>query len=234
MKIIKTKDYKELSSIASKIILQEIKKKPSLTICLPTGRTTLGLYKNLTKKNKIDFSKVKFFNLDEYYPIKKSDKRSFNFFLRKNFFNKINAREENISLINGETKNPKRECIEYEKEIKRNPIDLLILGVGTNGHIAFNEPGSKINSKTRLVKLTKETIRRNSKSLRKIPNRAITIGIKTILSSKKIILLASGKEKAIALSYLNKGKNSKYPLSFLKSHKNLIVITDEKAGRYIK
>jgi glucosamine-6-phosphate deaminase len=234
MKIIKTKNYKKLSSIASSIVIQEIKKKPSLTICLPTGKTPLRLYKNLTRKKNIDFSKIKFFNLDEYYPIKKSDKRSFNCSLRKNLLNKINVKEENISLINSETKNPKRECIEYEKEIKRNPIDLVILGVGINGHIAFNEPGSKVNSKTRLVKLTKETIKRNSTLFKKIPKRAITLGIKTILSSKKIILLASGKEKAMALSYLNNKKSSRHPLSFIKNHKNLIVITDKKAGRYIK
>lgn len=234
MKIIKTKNHKELSRVAAEIIIKEIKNKPTLNVCLSSGKTPLKLYKKLTKENAATFSNVKFFNLDEYFPIKKSDKKSFSFFLRKNLLNKINAREENIHLINGETKNPKEECRRYEKTIKKNPLDLTILGIGINGHIAFNEPGSGVNSEVRLVDLTKETIKRNSTLFKKIPNRAITLGIKNILSSKKIILLASGKEKAKAVSHLNDKKTSEHPVSFLKNHKNLVVVTDEEAGKYIK
>ena len=220
MKIIKTRDYKEMSEKSKKIVIKEIKKKPNLIIAFATGKTPVGLYKELVrqyKKGKVDFSKIKAFNLDEYYPIKKTDKKSYFYYMYKNLFDKINIRKENINLLNGESKNPTAECKNYEKKI-RNKIDLMILGVGVNGHIAFNEPGSLINSKTRLVKLE------NGK-------KALTIGISTIMKSKKIILLASGKKKARAIKFLTKCKpDSCCPVSFLKKHKNLSVIIDKKVG----
>lgn len=238
MKIIKTKNYRELSEKASEILVKEIKNKKRINILLATGKTPSELYKKLSEeynKKNISFSKMNIFNLDEYYPVRKNDKRSFNYYLRKKLIDKIDAKEENIFLINGETKNPKKECEDYENKIRKNPIDIAILGVGKNGHIAFNEPGSKINSKTRVVKLTKETINRNSSFFKKVPNKAITLGIKTILASKKIILLASGKEKEKAIDRLINGKISEeYPISFLKNHKNLLVIIDREAGKYIK
>ncbi|MFA5060951.1 MAG: glucosamine-6-phosphate deaminase [Candidatus Pacearchaeota archaeon] len=238
MRIIKTKNYKELSKKATEILAEEIKNKPDTTLLLPTGKTPLGLYKNLVKKynkKRIDFSKIKIFNLDEYYLIDKDDKRSFNYYLRKNLLDKINAKKENVLLINGKSKDSKKECENYENKIRKNPVDIAILGVGKNGHIAFNEPSSKFNSKTRLVKLTNETIKRNSSFFKKAPNKAITLGIKTILSSKKIVLLASGKEKAKAIKELvSKRISEEYPVSFLKKHKNLLVIIDKEAGKYIK
>ena len=142
----------------------------------------------------------------------------------KNFFDKINIKKSNIYLLNGNTKNSKKECADYESKIKKNPIDLMILGVGVNGHIAFNEPGSLKNSRTRLVELTSET-----KNINRVDKDALTVGISTIMKSKKIILLASGKKKVRAVRSLVRGKPSKkYPVSFLKSHKDLIVIVDKK------
>jgi len=230
MKIIKTKSYKEMSNEVSKILLKEISKKSDLTICLATGKTLLGLYKLLVinyKNKKIDFSKIKIFNLDEYYPIKKTDKKSFNYFLHKNFLDKVNVDKENIFLLNGESKKSEEECKNYEKKIKKNPIDILILGVGVNGHIGFNEPGSLKESKTRLVKLTPET-----KKINKTIKKALTIGISTIMKSKKIILLASGKKKAKAIKYLIKDKENKtWPVTYLKNHENLIAVVDKEAGR---
>ncbi len=227
MKLLKVKNYNEMSEKAAEIIISEINRKPNLAIAFATGKTPLGLYKKLIeacKKKKIDFSKIKAFALDEYYSIKKNDKRSFHYYLYKNLFNKINIKKENINLLNGETKNPKKECSDYEDKIKKNEIDLMILGVGVNGHIAFNEPGSLKNSKTRLVKLKHNAVK----------NRALTIGISAILSSKKIILLASGKKKAEAIKCLVKCKPDKCcPVSFLKKHKNLIVIADKEAGSLI-
>jgi glucosamine-6-phosphate deaminase len=234
MKILKVNNYKTISEKASEIIINEIKKKPNSIIAFATGKTPLGLYKILTnasKKNKVDFSKIKAFNLDEYYPIKQIDKRSFDYFLFKNLFDKINLKKENINILNGETKNPKKECENYEEKLRKNKVDIMILGVGQNGHIAFNEPGSQHNSKTRLVKLSKETIKANSTILNKIPKEALTIGISTILSTKKIILLASGKNKAEAIRQLIKEKQDKRcPVTFLKKHKDLIVIVDEDSG----
>ncbi|MFH1376557.1 MAG: glucosamine-6-phosphate deaminase [Candidatus Woesearchaeota archaeon] len=225
MKIIKTKDYNELSKKASDILIKEIAKKPNVVIGFASGFTPLGLYKILIKK-KTDFSKIKSFNLDELYPIKKSDKKSYSHYMFKNLFNHVNIKKSNINLLNGETKNPTRECLNYEKKIKKNKIDIQILGLGANGHIAFNEPGSKLNSRTRLVNLSKET-----KKSKKISKRALTVGIKTILSAKKLILLASGNKKAKAVRCLVKGSIGKgCPASYLRKHKNFILIMDKGAG----
>lgn len=237
MKIIIAKDYKNLSKVASEILIKEIKKNPKLTLGLPTGSTPLGLYKELIKaykKKKINFSKIRSFNLDEYYPIKKSDKNSYHYYMFKNFFNHVNIKKENINVLNGETKNPKKECLNYRKKIEENPIDVQILGVGMNGHVAFDEPGSKFNSKTRLVKLSSETLKSNSrffKNPKDIPKKALTVGIKTIFSTKKIILLASGKNKALAIKHLIEDKpKSQFPVTFLKKHKNLTLILDKEAA----
>lgn len=232
MKLLKTKNYAELSEKASEIIIKEIKRKPNLVLGFATGKTPLGLYKELVKayKNKkVNFSKIKTFNLDEYYPIKKTDRKSYHYYMFKNLFDEVNVKRENINLLTGEAKNPVKECRNYENKIKKNPIDLQILGVGVNGHIAFNEPGSLINSKTRLVKLSDST-----KKINKINKKALTMGISTIMKARKIIFLASGKKKARAIKWLMKCKPNKCcPVSFLKKHKNLVVIVDKEAGGLI-
>ncbi|MEK6917990.1 MAG: glucosamine-6-phosphate deaminase [Nanoarchaeota archaeon] len=237
MKIIYAKNYEELSKIATSIIIKEINKKLNIVIGFATGETPLGLYKELArsyKRKKVDFSKVKSFNLDEYYPITRDNKNSFYYYMFRNLFNKINIQKSNINLLNGETKNPSKECRDYEVKIKKNPISIQILGVGINGHIGFNEPGSDFNSKTRLINLTKETIKRNSK-IHKIPAKALTMGIKTIMKARKIILLADGRDKSNAIYHLIKGKTNKnYPVSFLKKHKNLVVIVDKSVGINLK
>jgi len=230
MKLLKINNYKEMSEKAGEIVINQIKKKPNSVIAFATGKTPPGLYREFVKaykKGKVDFSKIKAFNLDEYYPISKKDKKSFYYYMHKNLFDKINIKKENINLLNGEAKNWKKECLDYEHKIKKNQIDLQILGVGVNGHIAFNEPGSALNSKTRLVELTSET-----KKINKINKKALTMGVSTILSAKKILLLASGRKKAEAVRCLIRCKPNKCcPVSFLKKHKNLIVIVDKEAGR---
>lgn len=234
MKIIKVRDYREMSSVASEILIGEMLKKRNLVMGFATGRTPLGLYRNLVeayKKGRIDFSGVRSFNLDEYYPISKDDKRSFYRYMFRNLFGLVNIKKENVNLLDGSVKDWKRACVGYEKKIKANLIDVQILGVGVNGHIGFNEPGSKFNSATRLVELSDETRRSNSGIFRKVPTRALTMGIKTIFSSKKIILLASGREKVEAIERLVNGKvGSDCPVSFLRRHKNLVVVVDEGAG----
>jgi len=229
MKIIRTKNYKELSEKASKIIINEILKKPNLVIGFAAGKTPLGTYKNLIKAyrtDNVDFSKIKTFNLDEYYLLRKQDKKSYRSYMFRNLFDKINVGQENIHLLNGASKDFRKECKDYENKIKKTPIDIQILGIGVNGHIGFNEPGSNLNSKTRLVDLAPETLKEN-----KYLKKALTMGISTIIKSKKIILLASGKKKAKAVLGLIKGKISKnLPASFLRKNKNLLVIIDEEAG----
>ena len=229
MEIVKTKNYSELSHKAAAIVISQVNDKPNSVICLPTGKTPLKMYKLLVKANKrgeVDFSHVRFFNLDEYLPIDSGNKKSFSYYLYKNFFDKINVRKSNIHLLNGGAKIPEKECEDYESLVRKHPIDLAILGVGVNGHIAFNEPGSSENSRTRFVELTPET-----QKINKINKNALTMGIATIKKSKKIILLASGGGKAEAILLLTRRKpNKKYPVGFLRSHKNLKVILDKNAG----
>ena len=220
-----------MSRIASEIIIEDIKRKPKTVLGFATGKTPLGLYGELVKaykKNKVDFSGIKTFNLDEYYPISKADKKSYFYYMHNNLFNKINVNPKNINLLDGETANPKKECERFESKIKQNPLDVQILGVGINGHIGFNEPYSLKNSKTRLVKLTKSTQKRN-----KTNKKALTMGVSTIMKAKKIILLACGKDKSKALECLMKCRpNNCCPVTLLKNHKNLVVIADKKAGDF--
>ena len=237
MKIIEKEDYKEASKEAAKIIIAQIKKKPNSVICFPTGSTVLGLYKELInsyKKNKVDFSKVIAFNLDEYLGLSKNNKQSYNYFLNKKLFDHINIKKQNMNLLDGSINNPKKLSLDYEKKLKKHHIDVIILGIGVNGHIGFNEPGSKLTSKTRIVNLSKDTIKSNSrffKNIKEVPKKAITIGIATILSSKKIILLASGKNKAKAIKKLIKGEiTEKVPATALRKHKDVTIIIDKQAA----
>lgn len=222
MKIIEVNNYKELSRIASDIIVEEINKKPTSVISFATGKTPKKTYINLVKayKNKkVDFSKITSLDVDEFYPIKRGSIKSYYHYLFVNLLGKVNVNKKNIFLLDGSTKNPEKECTEYEKKIKENPIDLQILGIGENGHIGFNEPGSSRNSKTRVVGLTH------------IKGTGITLGIGTIMKAKKVILLASGKKKAKAIYGLVKGKiTEEVPASFLREHKDFILIIDKKAG----
>jgi glucosamine-6-phosphate deaminase len=210
MNLIKTKNYKEMSKKASEILIENIQKNNKITIGFATGDSPLEMYRELVyayKKKKINFSKVTSFNLDEYYFIKKNDKNSYYYYMHKNLFDHINIKKQNINMLNGETNSPEKEIIIYEKKIEKNPIDIQILGVGVNGHIAFDEPGTNKDSKTHLVKLTKETIKQNSKFFKNkkdMPMHALTMGIQTIMKSKKIILLASGKDKSNAIKALVK------------------------------
>ena len=218
MKTIKVKNHKELSEESFQVISNQIKKKPSSTLLIASGKTPKELYKKLTK-SKLNFSKIKIFNLDEIYKT-----NTYKNYFHKNLLNKINIKKSNIHLINGKTKNPKQECNLYEKKLNKNKPDLTILGIGTNSHIAFNEPGSKKSSKTRLIFL------QNKKK-----QQAITVGISTILKSKKILLLASGKKKKEAIKNLIKQTPSpKFPATLLKSHKDFTLIIDKTAGSLIK
>ncbi len=228
MKVIRVESYHEMSRVASDILVGDILKKKNIVIGFATGRTPLGLYKNLVRayKNKeIDFSGVRSFNLDEYYPISKNSKRSYFSYMFRNLFGLVNIKGANVNFLDGSVGDWKKECESYEKLIKKNPIDVQILGVGVNGHIGFNEPGSKRNSVTRLVELSDATRRRNSGIFWKAPEKALTMGIKTIFSAKKIILLASGRDKMKAVERLLRGEvGSDCPVSFLRGHKNLVVV----------
>ena len=205
MKLLIVKNKKEVAKKASEIIAKQIKKKPNSVLGLATGKTMIPLYKELVK-SKVDFSKVKTFNLDDY------SNKKYQKYMDKHLFNKINIPRKNINFPTSSN------VSKYDFLIKKaKGIDLQILGIGKNSHIAFNEPGSSFKSKTRKVNIKGKT--------------AYSVGISTIMKSRKIILLAFGKEKANAIFNTLKGKISeKVPASVLRKHKDVIVVVDGKVG----
>ena len=237
MNLIVYNNKKEVSKNVALLISKEINKNPKLVLCLATGETMIPIYKELVKlykKKLVDFSHVKTFNLDEYVGLSCNNKNSYRYFMEKNLFSKVNIKKNNINFLNGIAKNLDEECKKYDKKIKRSVIDLAILGLGVNGHIAFNEPGSKFNSKIRVVELSENTRKVNSRffnSLNEVPKMALSVGVKTILDSKKIILVATGKEKSNVVEKTIKSKiNQNIPSSFLKKHKSCLFIIDKEAG----
>ncbi len=202
MKIIITKNKQLLATRAANIVIKQIKKKKSSVLALPTGSTPLGMYKKLRearKNRRVNFKKITIFNLDEYVGLGCDNKNSYCYYMRKYFFKHINVKEKNIFFLNGIAKNLKKECLDYKKLLAKKRIDLLILGIGHNGHIAFNEPGSVFRSKTRVVDLSLETRRANADNfanLRQVPRQAITMGIYTIMQAKKKLKLLLKRLKA--------------------------------------
>lgn len=235
IKFFKTKE--ECSKFASEIIVNEIKKKSNIVLGLATGSTPEILYTNLVneyKENHISFKDIITFNLDEYVGLRDLDKKqSYRFFMDSNLFNDIDIKKENTHFpINFLDKATKKDYSEYDALIESfGGVDIQILGLGVNGHIAFNEPGSEINSKTRLISLTESTIKANSRFFEKedyVPKEAVTMGIATILKSKKIILLAFGQQKKEALAKL-KNANSfdkNWPCTALWNHNDILIVTD--------
>lgn len=233
MQIIKTASYQELSKKASEIVIKSIAKKPDLVLGLATGSTPLGLYQLLVEANKngeADFSEVKTFNLDEYVGLKKDNPQSYHYFMQENLFSKINIKKENVHILGDEGKSPEEECKIYEEKISAVGIDLQILGVGNNGHIAFNEPGSEKESRCRVIKLDEKTRQDNArffKSIDEVPTRAFTMGIGTILEARQIILLAGKNKKEIIQKVIDNEPNPEIPASFLKLHPNCTFIVEE-------
>lgn len=241
MELIVVKDYEEMSKKAAAIMSSQVLLKKDSVLGLATGDTPLGMYKELInkyKKNEIDFSKVKTFNLDEYYGVDRNNSQSYYFYMMNNFFKYINIDMSNINIPDGTAKNVEKECINYDRKIKEaGGMDLQILGIGVNGHIGFNEPNVSFEAQTHLVSLDDKTIKSNARffnSIDEVPVKAISMGIKTILQSKKIILLASGESKAKAIYNTVKGKISpETPASILQLHQDVTIILDEKAANLI-
>ncbi|MBU4455444.1 glucosamine-6-phosphate deaminase [Patescibacteria group bacterium] len=241
MKIIIAKNYQSMSRKAADLIIQQIQKKKSSVLGLATGNTPLGVYKNLAKahkKGEVSFKKITAFNLDEYAGLSENSKNSYHYYMRENFFKHIDIAQKNIFILDGAAKNLKKECGNFEKMIKeRKGIDLQILGIGLNDHIGFNEPGSSFKSKTRPVNLTTATRKANRKyfsGINEVPKKALTMGLATIMRAKKIILLASGKEKAEIIAKALKGKiKPTVPASILQKHPDVTVILDKEAAGII-
>jgi len=244
MRVIITKNYDEMSKEAAKIVVDLIRKKPKCVLGLATGSTPVGLYKELVRMHKeegLDFSKVVTFNLDEYYGLSPDHPQSYRYFMDVNLFNGINIKKENTHVPNGKVPVEKIEeyCKNYEEMIKKaGGIDLQVLGIGGDGHIGFNEPGSPIFSRTRLVALDEQTIKDNSRFFEKIedvPRFALTMGVGTILEAKEIIFLASGEKKAEVVAKAIEGPiTSQITASALQLHPRVTVILDEAAASKLK
>lgn len=238
MKVIVEKNYDEMSKKASEIIALEIKNNPHAILGLATGSTPMGTYKELIRMHKeenLDFSKIKTFNLDEYVGLDGDHPNSYRYFMDEELFNHVNIAKENTNVPDGKTKDLLSFCKDYDKRIEEaGGVDLQLLGIGSNGHIAFNEPADELSANTSIVKLTEETIKANARffnSADEVPKEAISMGIGSILKAKKILLLASGKSKAEAIKkLLNSDKvSTRLPASFLHLHSDVTIIVDEDA-----
>ncbi len=238
MEVIIKSNYQEMSLLAAKYLLDTVKGKSDAVIGLPTGSTPLEMYSAVVeecRKNTISFQNVKTFNLDEYIGLGKTDENSYYYFMNTNLFSHIDIKKENIHIPDGMTGNVKQECTNYENKVRQaGSMDILFLGIGKNGHIGFNEPGDFFEPYTHEVKLQQNTINANSRffeSTHDVPTTAITMGIKTILSAKKIVLLAEGESKAEAVEKMVNGKiTPRLPASILQLHDNITVIIDKKAA----
>ena len=229
MRVLVAPDYRTLSRTASELVLKAIRRKRELTLGLPTGKTPLGMYQELVRSyrgRQIDFSGITTFNLDEYIGLQRNDLHSYRFYMQQHFFDHVNVPPRNVHIP--------EEAGGYEEKIREaGGIDLLVVGIGRNGHIAFNEPGSSFASRTREVILAPETIANAETHFQgaPVPSRAITMGIGTILESRCIVLLASGASKAdIVRRALNGPVSESVPASALQMHQNVIAILDEEAN----
>lgn len=237
MKIVRTNNYEEMSKLAAKMVISTIKNNPKLTLGLATGSTPINLYKEMIQdhqKNGTSYRDIHTVNLDEYIGLSKVHPSSYYFFMKSQLFDHIDIPAENINIPSGTSENLEEECEQYEQIIRQlGGIDLQILGIGPNGHIAFNEPGTSFESRTHIVSLTESTIQANSRffeAIDQVPTKAISMGLKTIFESKEIILLASGASKAMAMRDLINGPvNEQFPASILKNHPNATIIADHDA-----
>ena len=242
MKVIVCENYEELSNQAAKIVSSQLIVKPNSILGLATGSTPIGLYRNLiemNQKGEIDFSKVKTFNLDEYYPIKKSNDQSYDYFMNEQLFSQVNIDKKNINIPNGEASDAESECARYESLLDEiGGVDLQILGIGQNGHIAFNEPDEKLVAVTHLTDLTQNTIEANArffKSEDEVPKKALTMGMGSILKAKKIVIMANGANKAKAVAELMDDMiSTSNPATMLKVHSDVTLICDKEAFSQVK
>lgn len=242
MNILEVKDYQQMSQKAATFIVRKIQDNPFIKLGLATGGTPLGTYKNLIKdfhENRTTYKNVITFNLDEYVGLSQENKNSYWYYMNEAFFNHVDIKRENIYIPRGDARELQEECEQYEALITKNGgIDLQLLGLGSNGHIGFNEPGSPFTSKTRVVNLAASTIDANARFFQnheEVPNRAISMGISTIMKSKEILLLVSGERKREAFKQLLNGEISEsFPASILKKHPNVTVIVDEEAAGNVR
>ncbi len=242
MNFIIAKDYEAMGRIAANIVAAQVLTKPDSVLGLATGSTPISLYRELValyKRGEITFQNVKSFNLDEYVGLLPTDQNSYMYFMKYHLFDHINIKEGNYHCPKGTPKDLHEEAKNYERMIRdAGGIDLQVLGIGPNGHIGFNEPSMKFEKATHITDLDDKTIEANKRFFDKkedVPKKAITMGIKTIMMAKSIVLLASGSSKAEIVKQAFLGEiMPNIPASVLQLHHNVTVIVDSEAGESIK
>lgn len=243
MRVIIQNNYDDVTKWTAAFIAKKIRdahptiEKPYV-LGLPTGSTPLGVYRELIRLNGegyISFKNVLTFNMDEYVGLPENHEQSYHTFMWNNFFNHIDIKKENVNLLNGNATDLIKECELYEEKIRlAGGIDLFMGGIGPDGHIAFNEPGSSLESLTRIKTLTHDTIIANSRffdnNITKVPKTALTVGVKTVMSAKTVVILATGHNKALALhKVVEEGVNHMWTVSALQLHRNGIIVCNDAA-----
>lgn len=242
MQIITCVNYADMSRKTARIIAAQVRLKPGSVLGLATGSTPIGTYQELIRLHRdeeLDFSKVITVNLDEYYGLSPKHEQSYRYFMQHNLFDHINIPLENTHVPDGLTRDVARTCAEYDNLVSSlGGTDIQLLGIGDNGHIAFNEPHTFFFAQTHLVDLNEETIKANARffaSEADVPRQAITMGMRSILSAKLILLLASGPKKAEAIARMINGPvDPQLPGSILQLHPNVAVLADKDALALVK
>lgn len=239
-KVIVRNTYDEVSAEAFKVI-QEVMQKEHPVLGLATGSTPLGLYREMIrdhKENGTSYKNTVTFNLDEYVGLPKNHEQSYYTFMHENLFRHIDCPEENIHIPEGDRPDEEQACLDYENALKQYTVDVQVLGIGSDGHIAFNEPGTSFKSETHLMTLTEQTRRDNARffnqDIRQVPTTAITQGLASIMRADKILMIATGANKADAVYGMLKGAVSENcPASILQNHSNVYVFLDQEAAAKI-
>lgn len=239
MNIERFEDEDALSSALATLVLEAIIARPALVLGLPTGRTPLGLYRELRERsggNRIDWSHVRTFNLDEFAGLEPSNPNSYRAFMQEELFDHVSIAPANVGFLNGAAPDLKAECRRYEEAIEAaGGIDLQILGIGSNGHIGFNEPAEGLCSHTHVAELEEASREANAQwfggDWTKVPERALSMGMATILNARLIVLIATGGEKADAVYGMIEGLiTTRLPASILQVHPRVTVMVDREAG----
>lgn len=242
VKVLVCKDYETLSKKAAAIIAGIVNVKPNAILGLATGSSPVGTYKELTRmynEGTLDFSQVRTYNLDEYYPLEPTNDQSYHYFMDDNLFNHVNIDKNNVHVPDGNAEDMNEACTSYEAMLDEiGGVDMQLLGIGGNGHIGFNEPTDTFVGPTHIVELTESTIQANSRFFEKIedvPTKAISMGVGSIMKAKKIILVANGAGKAKAIADTLEGPITPWvPASVLQLHHDVTIIIDEAAAADLK
>lgn len=244
MRVIISQNYNDLSQWVADYIVNKINQaNGKIVLGLPTGSSPLGVYKRLIeahKAGKVSFKEVTTFNMDEYVGLPKEHEQSYHSFMWTHFFSHIDINPNNVHILDGNAPDLQKECEDYEKKIKEaGGIDLFLGGVGVDGHIAFNEPGSSLTSRTRLKTLTTETRQVNSRffqgDITQVPSQSLTVGVGTIMDAKEVVIIINGANKARALAQAVEGAvNQMWTITALQMHPSAIIACDEEATSELK